>query len=324
VKLVIQIPCLDEERTLPEVLADLPRKVPGVDEVEILVVDDGSTDQTSRAALEAGAHKVIRHTRTRGLARAFLTGVDGALKMGADIIVNTDGDGQYPGEDLPALVLPIVERRADLVIGARDMAHFSRTKRGLQKLGSLVLRIVSGTSISDATSGYRAFSREAALRMNLFSEFTFTLESIIQAGRMGLAIEEVPVRTRPPTRPSRLFSGNAAYVMKSLATMLRVFVTYQPLKAFALGGAASLLAGFLIGVRYLFYYFTEGGGGHVQSLILAAILIILGVQLMIVSLLSDLIAANRKISETALRKIRQMEVEREIEEAPEKVKPRSG
>lgn len=318
-KLVIQIPCLDEEATLPGVLADLPGEIPGVDEIQVLVVDDGSTDETARRAIEHGADKVIRHTRNRGLARAFLTGVDAALRMGADMVVNFDGDGQYRGSDIPALIQPILERRADMVIGARDMGHFSRSKRLLQSLGSLVVRLISGTPVADATSGLRALSKEAALRLNLFSEFTFTLESIIQAGRMGLAIEHVPVGTNPPARPSRLFSSNTTYIMRSLGTILRVFVTYQPLKAFALGGATSLLVGLLIGVRFLFYFFRDGGTGHIQSLILAAILIIMGVQLIIVSLLADLIAANRKISETALQKIRRLEIETDVPEVVERV-----
>lgn len=320
-KLVIQIPCLNEEATLPPVLSELPREIPGVDEVQVLVIDDGSSDETARRAIECGADKVIRHTRTRGLARAFLTGIDAALKMGADIIVNTDGDGQYRGSDVPALVRPILDRKADMVIGARDMRHFTRTKRFLQGLGSLVVRIVSGTSVADATSGFRAFSKEAALRLNLFSEFTYTLESVIQAGRMGLAVAQVPVTTNPPTRPSRLFSTHTAYILRSLGTIFRVFVTYQPLKAFAVGGTAIFLIGVLIGVRFLYFFFKTGGTGHVQSLILAAILIILGFQLWIVSLLSDLIAANRKISETALQKIRRLEIESPTRDVVESVEP---
>ena len=320
-RLVIQIPCLDEEQTLPHVIADLPREIPGVDEVQVLVIDDGSKDETSKRALESGADKVVRHTRRRGLARSFLTGLDAALRMGADVIVNTDGDGQYAGDDVAALVQPILERRADMVIGVRDMAHFSATKRFLQALGSRVVRFVSGTRVSDATSGFRAFSREAALRMNLFNDFTFTLESIIQAGRTGLAVDEVPVRTNPPTRPSRLFSGNAAYIGKSLGTILRVFVAYQPLRAFLLTGAAGILGGLLLCARFLYFLLNGDGGGHIQSLILAAILILVGVQLGIVGLIADLIAANRKISETALQKIRRLEIEREIEEIPERVEP---
>ena len=318
-KVIIQIPCLDEEATLGRVLSELPRQIPGVDEVQVLVIDDGSSDGTSRRAIEHGADKVIRHTCNRGLARAFLTGVDAALKMGADIIVNIDGDAQYRGSDVEALVRPILERRADMVIGARDMRHFSRAKRLLQTLGSLVVRFVSGTSVSDATSGFRALSKEAALRLNLFSEFTFTLESLIQAGRMGLAIDQVPVGTNPPTRPSRLFSSNAAYIIKSLGTILRVLITYQPLKAFALTGAALFLVGVLVGFRFLFFLFTTGGDGHIQSLILAAILTILGFQLMVVSVLADLIAANRKISETALQKIRRLEIDSEVIEVVERV-----
>lgn len=320
-KLVIQIPCLNEEATLPRVLSELPREIPGVDEIAVLVVDDGSGDDTARCAIEGGADKVIRHTRNRGLARAFLTGIDAALQMGADVIVNTDGDGQYRGSEVPALVRPILDRKADMVIGARDMRHFSRTKRFLQGLGSLVVRIVSGTSVADATSGFRAFSREAALRLNLFSEFSYTLESIIQAGRMGLAVEQVPVATNPPTRPSRLFSTHTAYIVRSLGTIFRVFVTYQPLEVFALTGTAIFLVGVLIGVRFLYYLIKTGGAGHIQSLILAAILIIIGFQMWIVSLLADLIAANRKISETALQKIRRLEIESPTRDVVERVEP---
>ncbi|MCZ6603119.1 MAG: glycosyltransferase family 2 protein [Planctomycetota bacterium] len=318
-KLVIQIPCLNEERTLPAVLAHLPGALPGVDAIQVLVIDDGSADQTARKAIEGGADKVIRHTRNRGLARTFRTGIDAALKMGADVIVNIDGDGQYSGSDIHELIRPILERRADIVIGSRDMRHFSRTKRFLQSLGSFVVRRVSGTSVGDAASGFRAFSKEAALRLNIFSEFTYTLESIIQAGRMGMAIEQVPVTTNPPTRSSRLSSGNFSYIIKSLGTIIRLFVTYQPLKAFAVGGVVSLVTGTLIGLRFLYLLFTVSGEGHVQSLILAAILIILGFQLIVVSLLADLISANRKISEAALLKIRRLEVESELSQVEERV-----
>lgn len=309
-KLIVQIPCYNEEGTLPATLADIPREVPGIDEVEILVIDDGSTDRTAEVAREHGVHHVVRHVGNKGLAAAFRAGLDASLRLGADIIVNTDGDNQYFGSDIPRLVEPILRGTADMVIGCRDIdsvPDFSRAKKLLQKLGSWVVRRISGTRVADTTSGFRAYSREAALRVNVVSRFTYTLETIIQAGKTGIAITCVPVRTNRKLRDSRLFKSNWSYIKHSVLTILRIYAMYRPLKVFARLGGGIFLAGALIGLRFLIYYVMGHGGGKIQSLILAAVLMIIGFQTLLIGLLSDLIASNRSLVEEGLFRTRRLE-----------------
>ncbi len=309
-KLVIQIPCLDEEETLAETIGGLPRHIDGIEEIDIIVIDDGSTDRTAQVAEEAGA-QVIRFPNHQGLARAFVAGLDHALQLGADIIVNTDADNQYSGDDIPALVAPIVRGDADMVIGDRDTArlrHFSPGKRILQRLGSWTVRQLSGTSVPDATSGFRALSRAAALKMNVLSDFTYTLETIIQAGKKQLAIAHVPVSANPTPRPSRLFSGPSHYIRRSASTLIRIYALYEPFKVFTLLGLAFILVASGIGVRFLYYYVTTGGSGHVQSLILAGALSVIGFLTAMSGLLADLIGRNRQLSEEILLRVRRLEL----------------
>ena len=310
-RLVIQIPCFDEAETLPATLADLPRSVEGFDEVLVLVVDDGSTDGTADAARAGGADRVVRLPENRGLANAFRIGLDESLKMGADVVVNTDGDNQYRGADVARLVEPILDGRADMTVGARDMSavgSFSTTKKILQKLGSAVTRRISGTRVQDATSGFRAFSRDAALRLNVFTHFTYTLETLIQAGRSHLTIESVPIRTNEARRASRLFHGNAGYIARSIMTMLRIYTLYQPFKVFLALASAFLLVGAAIGMRFVYFIAFGGHEGHVQSLILAAVCLIVGFLLFVFGLIADTNAANRRLMEDALTRLRRIEL----------------
>lgn len=309
-KLIIQIPCLNEEETLPFTLADLPRSIPGVDEIEVLVIDDGSTDRTVPVALEYGVHQIVRHTSRRGLAAAFRSGLDAALAAGADIIVNTDGDNQYSGHDIPRLIQPILHGMADVVVGDRRVTtieHFSPTKKFLQVFGSSVVRTLSQTEVADTTSGFRAFSREAALRLNIVSEFTYTLETIIQCGHRKLAVTHVPIRTNRKLRESRLFKGIWSYVTKSMVTLVRIYTNYRPLKVFALVGITLVLGAFLLGVRYLLLRAGGSGEGHVQSLLLATAIGVVGVQTIIFGLVADLMAANRRLMEETLYRVRKLE-----------------
>lgn len=299
-KLIIQIPCLNEAATLGTALATLPRKVEGFDTVEWLVVDDGSTDGTAELARGLGVDHVIRHPVNRGLATAFMTGIDAALQEGADVIVNTDADNQYEATDIPLLVRPILEHRADMVIGARPIAqteHFSWIKKQLQHLGSWAVRVASKTDVADAPSGFRAMTRETAMRLNVFNAYTYTLETIIQAGLSNLAVVSVPIRTNPDLRPSRLVRSIPNYVKRSLVTILRVFVIYRPLTLFLWASAGLTAAGLALGARYLTFLVDGNGGGHVQSLILAALCIMLGAMSFMIGLVADLIATNRKLME---------------------------
>jgi len=299
-KLIIQIPCLNEAATLGAALATLPRAVEGFDTVEWLVVDDGSTDGTAELARKVGVDHVIRHPVNRGLATAFMTGIDAALQHGADVIVNTDADNQYEAADIPLLVHPILEHRADMVIGVRPIAqteHFSWIKKKLQRFGSWAVRIASKTDVADAPSGFRAMTRETAMRLNVFNAYTYTLETIIQAGLSNLAVVSVPIRTNPDLRPSRLVRSIPNYVKRSLVTIIRVFVIYRPLALFMWASAILTLVGIAVGTRYLGYFFAGDGGGHVQSLILAALCILLGGLAFMIGLLADLIATNRKLLE---------------------------
>ena len=310
-KVIVQVPCYDEAQHLPLVIASIPRRIPGVDRVEVLVVDDGSTDGTSDVAWRAGADHVVRHPANRGLAAAFRTGLDHALKLGADVIVNTDGDNQYPQEDIPRLIAPILAGEADAVVGDRrpgQARHFSSWKRLLQRIGSGVVRAASGTDVRDAPSGFRAYSRETALRLNVLSGYSYTLETLIQVGTAHLRVVSVPVESRPAERPSRLMRSLPHYLLHSGATILRAYATYRPLAVFfPIGLALILLGGVGIG-RFIYYYFTEGGAGHVQSLILAGILTMIGFFVLLIGLLADLVAANRRLTEEALVRLRRLEL----------------
>ncbi len=310
-KVVIQVPCYNEAEYLPATLGDLPRSLDAVDEVEIVVIDDGSADDTARVARSAGADHVIRAPVNQGLARAFSAGLDFALRRGADIIVNTDADNQYPGDNVAKLIEPILHHEADIVIGNRNphrLAHFSYSKRLLQRLGSWVVRGLSQTDIPDVASGFRAFSREAALRMNVVSDFTYTLETIIQAGKKQLFITHVDIETNAQVRPSRLFTGTGNYLTRSVGTIVRIYALYEPLRVFSTIGAVLLLAGSAIGMRFVYYYATTGGEGHIQSLILAAVLLIAGFITVLIGLLADLIGSSRRMIEDALLRIRRIEL----------------
>ncbi len=299
-KLIIQIPCLNEEGTLAIALAALPREVPGFDTVEWLVIDDGSTDQTVKIAKENGVDHIVSHTQNEGLAKGFMSGLEACLRLGADVIVNTDADNQYCADDIPALVAPIVAKQADIVIGERPIDaidHFSVTKKMLQKLGSYVVRVLSRTSIQDAPSGFRAISSHAARKLMVFNDYTYTLETIIQAGQKNMAIMSVPVRVNDDLRPSRLVKSIPAYVRRSIFTLVRIFVIYRPFRFFSAVGAVLLSIGLLIGFRFVFNYMTGEGAGNIQSLILSGALLVTGFQTILVAFLADLIAANRRLLE---------------------------
>jgi len=299
-KLVIQIPCFNEEETLPVALADLPRALPGVDTVEWLVINDGSTDRTVEVARRHGVDHVVDLPQNQGLARAFQAGLRASLKAGADIIVNTDADNQYHAGDILKLIEPILSGQAELVIGVRpiqDIEHFSPAKKLMQRLGSWVVRMVSDTDIPDAPSGFRAIGRAAALRLNVFNNYTYTLETIIQAGRKGIPITWVPIRTNPYLRPSRLMRSTVGYVVRSFVTIGRIFMTYKPLRFFAYLGVVPFTAGFLLGLRWVFLYFEDPTRTHVPSLILAAILLLMGFQVWVLGLVADLLNVNRTLLE---------------------------
>ena len=312
-KLIIQIPCLNEEKTLPLTVLDLPQSIPGVDVIELLVVDDGSCDRTVEVARELGVHHIVCLPKHVGLARAFRAGLEAALLAGADIIVNTDADNQYYGADIARLVEPILSGQADIVVGDRGVAtleYFSPVKRLLQRFGSWVVQLASGISIPDATSGFRAFSRDAALRTSVLSEYSYTLETLIQAGAHRLAIEYVPVRVNPKTRESRLIANLPEFIIKSLLTIARVYATYRPLRVFLAIGGLFLVGGLVLGLRFLYFFlFSRGAAGHVQSLILAAILIILGVQVSLIGLIAEMTSVNRRLMEETLYRVRRLETD---------------
>lgn len=300
IKVVIQIPCRDEADQLPGTLADLPSVLPGVDEVEWLVIDDGSTDETVPVAIAHGVHAVLRLPENRGLARAFAAGLEAACRRGADIIVNLDADNQYDAGAIPALVAAILDGRADIVVGCRPIeriAHFPWWKKRLQRFGSGVVRLVSGLRVDDATSGFRAYSRDAAMRLNIYSRYTYTLETLIQAGQTGLRVKGLPVEVNPPTRPSRLIRSVPSYVGRSMLTILRTFLTYRPLEFFLLPAALCATAGIAIGASFAFDYLRGQGEGHVQSLILAAMLILISAIGGAVGLLANQLAVNRRLLE---------------------------
>lgn len=314
-KLVIQIPCLNEEATLPVTLADLPKSIPGIDTIEVLVIDDGSTDRTVEVARAHGVREVLSLGRRCGLARAFTAGVQHALRLGADIVVNTDADNQYCGADIAELVKPILAGQADVVVGARPIAnieHFSPLKKVLQKVGSAVLRQVSQTSVDDAPSGFRAYTREAALRMNVFSRFTYTMETLIQAGRQRLRVVSVPIRVNGKLRESRLFKGMLSYITRSVTTMARIYVLYSPMRFFLWLGVPILIAGVFWMIRWLWLFvfqYEATGRTHIPSLILGAVLILIGVQLLALAILADLTAKNRVIQEEILYRLRRRDLE---------------
>lgn len=314
-KLIIQIPCYNEAETLPLTLRDLPRKLPGIDTIELIAIDDGSTDWTEQIARELGVHHVLRLPHS-GLAGAFVAGLDAALHAGADIIVNTDADNQYDARDLPDLIQPILERRADIVVGDRGIAkldHFSPTKRFLQRLGSWVVRRFSGLRVPDAASGFRAFSREAALRMIVLSDYSYTLETLIQAGAGSLRVAYVPVRTHPELRPSRLMKSVPEYLAQSTLTLLRAYAMYKPMRIFLIAGSLLILIGLVPAIRFLYFYLAGSSAGHIQSLIFAAVFLIVGFQVLLIGLLADLIGLNRKILEELLYRVKKMEQSRQSE-----------
>ena len=309
-KLIIQIPCYNEEKTLPLTVADLPATLPGVDTIEYLIIDDGSSDRTVEIARASGVHHIVRHRHNRGLAAAFQTGIEAALAAGADIIVNTDGDNQYAGADVGKLVEPILTGQADIVVGDRGVAthvEFSPLKRFLQRLGSWVVERAAGVPIPDATSGFRAFSREAALRLNVLSEYTYTLETLIQAGQRGMKVTFVPIRTNLQTRKSRLIRSIPSFLVLSAITVVRFYTMYRPLRVFMSLGAGLLAVGLLLGIRFLVFYIQGSGAGHIQSLILAAIVAIVGFQIGLIGLVADLISMNRKILEETLYRARRQD-----------------
>ena len=311
-KLIIQIPCFNEEATLPGTLADLPREIEGIETVEWLVIDDGSADRTVDIAREHGVDHIVRLTNNRGLAAAFQAGLDASLKLGADIVVNTDADNQYFGGDIPKLVAPILAGDADMVIGDREtdqIEHFSPLKKRLQRLGSAVVRRASGTGVPDTTSGFRAYNREAALQIQVVSKFTYTLESIIQAGKMLVAVDHVPIRTNPKTRESRLFPSTAAYVRRNTVSIFRIYAMYEPLRVFLAAAAVAAIVGAVIWARFLyFFFFSDDPGGHIQSLILGSTLFIVAVQLAALGVVGDILAGTRVLQQRALERVRRMEL----------------
>jgi len=309
-KLVIQIPCFNEAETIGITVDALPKSVPGIDEIAVLIIDDGSTDDTVAVAKRHGVGHSISLPRNQGLARAYMAGIQESIRLKADVIVNTDADNQYNADDIEKLVGPILSGKAEIVVGARPIstiAHFSVMKRMLQKLGSSVVRRVSNTTVADATSGFRAMSRSAAQQINVFSDYTYTLETIIQAGQKGMAIISVPIGVNGETRPSRLVKSIPSYVGRSVLTIMRISITYRPLRFFMRLGGVIFLVGFLIGARFLSFYLGGNGGGHIQSLILASMLMSMGFIVVITGVLADLIAVNRKLLEQALWRLKKLE-----------------
>ena len=322
VKVIVQIPCYNEEQTLPLVMRDMPRSIPGVDVIETLVIDDGSTDRTVEVARELGVDHVVRHAGNRGLAAAFQTGIDACLRLGADIIVNTDGDNQYPQAMIPDLVAPIVRGEADMVVGDRQVtkiAHFSPVKKRLQVLGSWVVRVASGTAVPDAPSGFRAFAREAALQLNVITKYTYTVETIVQAGKKNIKVASVPVTTNKVTRPSRLVRSVPDYLKKSAATIVRIYALYEPLKVFFYIGGLIVLVGLFGGARLLYFYLfgTEFEAGnwravftnHLPTVLFSVLAVVIGFQIWLIGLLADLIASSRRLTENTLYRVKRMELE---------------
>ena len=321
-KLIIQIPCLNEAETLEIALNDLPRHIDGIDEIEYLIINDGSTDDTVQVARNWGVHHVVTFKKNKGLARGFMAGLDACLRAGADIIVNTDADNQYNGADIEKIVRPILDGKADIVIGERpidDTEHFSPLKKKLQHLGSWTVRVASKSDIPDAPSGFRAYSREAAMRLNVVNEYTYTLETIVQAGHEKMAMTSVPIRTNAELRSSRLFNSMFGYVKKSMVTIVRSFIMYKPLRFFGGIGAILFLIGLILGIRYLVFMFMGDAGGHVQSLILASTLLMMGTMTVIIGFQADIIAANRKILEDVQYHVRKIDYDMAMKQDSEKM-----
>ena len=319
-KLIVQIPCYNEEHTLPQTVADIPRNISGIDQVELLIIDDGSTDRTIQVAEEIGVDHIIRNKRNLGLARTFRKGLNASITAGADIIVNTDGDNQYEGADIAKLVEPVLAGRADMVIGDRQtdkIAHFSRGKKLLQWFGSGVVRKLAGIWVPDTVSGFRAFSRDAAIQLNIVSPFSYTIETVIQAGKRGIAVESVPVRTNPKTRESRLFKSIPSFISRQVGTIVRMYAMYQPLKVFFLIGTLLTTLGLLPIVRFLYFYAMGEGGGHIQSLVLGGVLVLMGFIAYLAGLVADLISFNRQLLEMMLEKVRRIELS-ELEDKQDK------
>ena len=316
-KLIIQIPCLNEEATLAATIADLPRHVEGIDEVELLVVDDGSTDRTVEVARESGVEHVVRLTNNKGLAAAFQAGLDACLKLGADVVVNTDADNQYRGADVPKLVAPILAGKADMVVGDRRVArieHFSGAKKALQRFGSWIVRRISGTEIADTTSGFRAYNREAALGLLVVDNFTYTLESLIQAGKMLVAVDQVEIETNPQTRESRLFDSTGAYVRRNALSILRIYARYEPLRVFASAGLIVAVLALAAWMPFLLDWIVNGdSSGHIQSLILGAVLFIAAVQLFALGVIGDLLAGQRVMTQRVFERVRRVELRLGVE-----------
>jgi len=313
-KLIIQIPCLNEAETLEIALNDLPKHIDGIDEIEYLIINDGSTDNTVEVAKNWGVHYVVNFKQNKGLAKGFMAGLDACLRNGADIIVNTDADNQYCGADIEKIVRPILDGKADIVIGERpidDTEHFSPLKKKLQHIGSWTVRVASKSDIPDAPSGFRAYSREAAMRLNVVNQYTYTLETIVQAGHEKFAMTSVPIRTNAELRESRLFSSMFGYIKKSMVTIVRSFMMYKPLRFFGGIGAVLFIIGMILGIRYLVFIFTGASGGHVQSLILASTLMMMGFMTGIIGLQADIISANRKILEDIQYHVRKIDYDNE-------------
>jgi len=316
-KLIVQIPCYNEEHTLPQTVADIPREIDGVDEIELLVVDDGSTDRTVEVARELGVHHVVRNKRNMGLARTFRRGLDASLHQDADIIVNTDGDNQYAGADIPKLIQPILNGEADMVIGDRQtsrIAHFSRGKKLLQWLGSGVVRKLAGVWVPDTVSGFRAFSREAAIRTNIVSSFSYTIETVIQAGKKDIAVASVPISTNAKTRESRLFKSIPKFIERQVSTIVRMYAMYQPLRVFFYLGSVLTVIGLIPIIRFIYSYLSGSGDGHIQSLVLGGVLLLMGFIAFLAGLVADLISFNRQLLEMTLERVRRIELDRDQNE----------
>ena len=311
-KLIVQIPCFNEEKTLASTVETIPRQIKGIDKVEILIIDDGSTDNTVSVAKTIGVDHIVKNIKNMGLATTFFVGINASLKLGADIIVNTDGDNQYQGQDIPKLIAPILKGEADIVIGDRNtdnLRHFSGPKRKLEKLGSFIVRVLSDTNVIDAVSGFRAFSREAAMKTNIVSDFSYTIETIIQGSNKRMVIANVPIGTNPVTRESRLSSSTSRFIIRSMATMIRSFTMYRPLRVFLYIGALLILGGLIPSVRFIIYYVAGESDGHIQSLIFASVLLITGFQVLMIGLVADIISLNRRLIEETLYRVKRIELD---------------
>lgn len=317
-KLIIQIPCYNEENTLPQTFKDLPDYIEGIDEIEYLIINDGSTDNTVDVAKSLGIHHVVCFKQNKGLAAGFMAGIDACLRLGADIIVNTDADNQYSGDDIKNIVKPIIDGKYDIVIGSRpidETEHFSKNKKLFQHLGSWVVRKASNTDIPDAPSGFRAYSRNAAMKLNVVNEYTYTLETIIQAGQDKIAITSVPVKTNPEVRKSRLFKSIGSYIKRSSTTIIRAYMMYKPLKFFCIIGSTVFVIGLIIAMRFLMFYLEDNGRGHIQSILLSVLLMLFGFQTFITGLQADLIASNRKLLEDIQYRVRKFDYDSEVKDS---------